>query len=257
MNQHLTAELRFSIIPEWVTYADISDKALRLYSVLARFADNQTHEAFPSRETLAQKMNCSTSSVDRATEELMNIGAVTKRQRHNSSLVYTLKVSQGVITHEEGGSSPVKRGVVTSDDLTITTELEPLNDTNRHFTDSDMSIHFNDFWEIYPRKMGKGEAKAAFVKAVNRFGHEVILDGVRALAADPNLPAPQFVPRAATWLNQERWDDEPYPVPDPASIPGVSRGPKSPHVGGPREWVKDMHDMDEHWECRPGEFGCK
>lgn len=124
--------------------------------------------------------------------------------------------------------------------------------------DSDLSKAFNDFWEIYPRKMGKGEAKAAFVKAVNRFGHEVILDGVRALAADPNLPAPQFVPRAATWLNQERWDDEPYPVPDPASISGVQRGvAKSPHVGGPREWVQDMHDLGEHWECRPGEFGCK
>lgn len=32
---------------------------------------------------------------------------------------------------------------------------------------------------------------------------------------------------------------------------------KSPYVGGPREWVRDMHDLGEHWECRPGEFGCK
>jgi hypothetical protein len=53
MQDNLTAEIRFSIIPEWITYADISDKAIRLYSVLARYADNQTHQAFPSRETLA------------------------------------------------------------------------------------------------------------------------------------------------------------------------------------------------------------
>ena len=71
MHDNLTAEIRFSIIPEWITYADISDKAIRLYSVLARYADNQTHQAFPSRDTLAGHMHCSAKSVDRATEELI------------------------------------------------------------------------------------------------------------------------------------------------------------------------------------------
>jgi hypothetical protein len=266
MNHQINTDLRFSIIPEWVLDADISDRAIRLYSILARYADNETLQAFPSRETLAKRANCHWRSVDRAIDELVTLGAITKQHRRNGesyqSNMYTLRrvgpqVSPPTDRADRGVLTPQSVPTDTGGNLTITTELEPLNDTNRHFTDSDMSIHFNDFWEIYPRKMGKGEAKAAFVKAVNRFGHEVILDGVRALAADPNLPAPQFVPRAATWLNQERWDDEPYPVPDPASIPGVQRGPKSPHVGGPREWVKDMHDMDEHWECRPGEFGCK
>jgi hypothetical protein len=249
MEEHLASELRFSIIPEWITYADISDKAIRLYSVLARYADNQTHQAYPSRDTLSEKMRCSRSSVDRATEELIAIGAVTKKQRHNSSLIYTLRVSQGVVTSDEGGSSPMTRGVVTSDDLTITTELEPLNDINQQF---------NQFWDIYPRKLGKGEARGAFAKALTKFGAEVILEGVRRFAEDPNLPAPQYVPRAATWLNQERWDDEPYQPQDVSKIPGVQVGvSKSPYVGGPREWVKEMHDMGEHFECRPGEFGCK
>jgi hypothetical protein len=266
MNHQINTDLRFSIIPEWVLDADISDRAIRLYSILARYADNETLQAFPSRETLGKRAFCNAKAVTKAIDELVVIGAVIKQHRKQGesyqSNLYTLRRVGPILTpprvsFDTGVGSDLTPPRVSDDPLTITTELEPLNDTNRHFTDSDMSIHFNDFWEIYPRKMGKGEAKAAFVKAVSRFGHEVILDGVRALAADPNLPAPQFVPRAATWLNQERWDDEPYPVPDPASIPGVQRGPKSPHVGGPREWVKDMHDMDEHWECRPGEFGCK
>ena len=25
----------------------------------------------------------------------------------------------------------------------------------------------------------------------------------------------------------------------------------------PRQWVRDLHDQGEHWECRDGEFGCK
>ena len=28
-------------------------------------------------------------------------------------------------------------------------------------------------------------------------------------------------------------------------------------VASPRQWVAEMHDLGEHWECRPGEFGCK
>ena len=96
------------------------------------------------------------------------------------------------------------------------------------------------------------------MKAVDKFGADVVLEGVTRFASDPNLPAPQFIPRAATWLNQERWDDEPYSAVDLASIPGVQKGvSKSPYVGGPREWVQDLHDLGEHFECKPGEFGCK
>jgi hypothetical protein len=155
----------------------------------------------------------------------------------------TDKADRGVLTPQ---SPPTDTG----GNLTITTELEPSNDIHQQF---------NSFWEIYPRKLGKGEAKDAFVKAVMKFGADVVLEGVKKFAADPNLPAAQFVPRAATWLNQERWDDEPYSAVDPASIAGVSRGvaPRSPYVGGPREWVEDMHKLGEHFECRPGEFGCK
>lgn len=35
--------------------------------------------------------------------------------------------------------------------------------------------------------------------------------GLERLRNDPNRPAPEFVPRPMTWLNQERWNDDPYP----------------------------------------------
>lgn len=36
--------------------------------------------------------------------------------------------------------------------------------------------------------------------------------GLERLRNDPNRPAAEFVPRPMTWLNQERWNDDPYPV---------------------------------------------
>jgi hypothetical protein len=49
-------------------------------------------------------------------------------------------------------------------------------------------------------------------------------------------------------LNGERWEDE---------YGEVREVLRSPYVGGPREWVRDMHEMGEHFECKEGEFGCK
>lgn len=119
----------------------------------------------------------------------------------------------------------------------------------------ELVIAFNEFWDVYPRKLGKGEAKRAFEKAVKKHGADVVMEGVRCLAADPNLPDPQFIPRAATWLNGERWGDDPYP---PKQSSGVGRFVKPPaDIPGARAWVKALHDQGEHWECRAGEFGCR
>lgn len=249
MTHSIRIDRRFAIIDEWLLDLPVSDRAIRLYAILARYADNETHKAYPSRATLAERLTCSLASVDRAAAELVSNGAMSKRLRANSSIVYTLHTAapDGVVTHDEGGSSPVTRGVITDDDLTRTTEPEPLNKKTAHKL-------FDEFWSLYPRKLGTGEARQAFEKAVKAHGPDVILDGVQRFASDPNLPAQQFIPRAATWLNQERWGDDPYSAIEPDAKRNLV---KSPYVGGPREWVQDMHDQGEHFECRPGEFGCK
>jgi hypothetical protein len=269
MNDHINTDLRFSIIPEWVIDADISDRAVRLYAILARYADNETLQAFPSRETLAKRANCHWRSIDRAIDELVALGAITKQHRRSGesyqSNMYTLRrvgpqLSPPTDKADRGVLTPQSVPTDTGGNLTITTELEPLNDIQQFEPERQLKLQqeFNDFWEVYPRKLGKGEAKGAFVKAVDKFGADVVLEGAKKFASDPNLPAPQFIPRAATWLNQERWDDEPYSPVDPAQIPGVTKGlSRSPYVGGPREWVQDLHEMGEHFECKPGEFGCK
>lgn len=78
-------------------------------------------------------------------------------------------------------------------------------------------VAFEKFWETYPRKEGKGAAKAAYIKAVHKFGgniHATIIDATRRYANNPNLPEKKFIPHPATWLNQERWLDEDLPQGD-------------------------------------------
>ena len=208
MEQSIRLERRFAIIDEWLLDLDISDRAVRLYAVLARYADSETRKAYPSRDTLAGRLRCSTKSVDRAAQELVESGAMTKKHRHNSSIIYTLRVVQGGGHHSPGGSSPVSRGVDTGVELTRTTELEPI-ELEPH---NDIVQAFNEFWEIYPRKQGKGKAKEAFIKATKVAHVDEVVAGAERYAADRNLPDPKFVPLPATWLNQERWDDGPLPL---------------------------------------------
>lgn len=75
---------------------------------------------------------------------------------------------------------------------------------------------FSEFWKAYPRKVGKVAAKKAFAKAwtslVSQGGEPTdILTGVALFARDPNKPSKEFLPHPSTWLNEGRWDDEPYP----------------------------------------------
>jgi hypothetical protein len=201
MEQSIRLERRFAIIDEWLLDLDISDRAVRLYAVLARYADSETHKAYPSRGTLAERLKCSKASVDRASQELVEAGAMKKKQRHNSSVVYTLQVSspmtRGVVTGDEGGSAPVMRGVLTGDDLTITTELEP---TKQEL----LNQAFDKFWAVYPKKDDKPLAKRSFEKALHRTTLEVIVAGAERYRDDPNREA-GFTKNPSTWLNADAW----------------------------------------------------
>lgn len=71
-------------------------------------------------------------------------------------------------------------------------------------------VGFAEFWSVYPRKEAKGAAKKAWTKAVRRVEPERIVAGALRYRDDPNRD-PGFTAHPSSWLNAERWDDEPLP----------------------------------------------
>jgi hypothetical protein len=69
---------------------------------------------------------------------------------------------------------------------------------------------FDIFWKAYPRKTGKGDARKKFAKALTKTSFENIMAALGKVKASAQWKKDdgQFVPYPATWLNQERWDDE-------------------------------------------------
>jgi hypothetical protein len=70
---------------------------------------------------------------------------------------------------------------------------------------------FDDFWQMWPHKVGKPDAKKAYAAAIKRGNtHRVIMEGVVHYIHDKPPDRPWLNP--GTFLRQERFNDQPAPV---------------------------------------------
>jgi len=91
-------------------------------------------------------------------------------------------------------------------------EIVELDRNNPHPPSKDRikySDEFTSFWELYPRRVGKGDAWRAW-KALKPAERAGVLEGLhRHLEHWDRIEIPtQFIPHAATWLRQSRWEDD-------------------------------------------------
>jgi predicted transcriptional regulator len=248
--EKLGADNRFAIVPEWVIALDISHTAFRLYAVLARYADNITHQAFPARATLAQRLQCSEKTVDRAVEDLVAHGAIHKQSRGRyASALYTVMTAapgETKMSTEQTEMSSEQTDLSfrsdKNDHLTRTTELEPDN---------------------YIEKKSKKATSIPDRFALSDSLREAMMGRHPSLDLDEQVDAfvdfhtakgsvfKSWDAAFRTWCRNAVRFAEPRTVIHKQALKPAAEGPTQ------RAWVLKMHDMGEHWECRPGEFGCR
>ena len=133
VDESVTADVKFAQVPHWVLELPLSDKAVRLYAILSKYADNADGTSYPGRGTLAKLMHCHRSSVDRAVEELIAAGCITKKVRYKegryTSSLYTVRripprsMDEGSRTH----ATTPSRADATTSSHPCDIELEPQN----------------------------------------------------------------------------------------------------------------------------------
>lgn len=122
---------------------------------------------------------------------------------------------------DKGLLSYVYQGIHTDENLipTVNKILSLLNKNNdndnevtSHVT-SNVTYHvtseeFGRFWEVYPKKKGKGDAEKAFRKA--NVPVDVLIEAVNKQKGSESWTREdgRFIPYPATWLNGRRWEDE-------------------------------------------------
>ena len=70
---------------------------------------------------------------------------------------------------------------------------------------------FDLFWQNYPRKVAKGDARKAWLQTESiRPDMKTVIEAIQKQCQSEQWrkDGGKFIPYPATWLRQERWDDE-------------------------------------------------
>jgi len=181
--------------------------------------------AWPSIQTLAHFARISERSVYRSLERLEELGEIKTVSKggkgkgvYKTNLYFIALVCPdncaGDWNHTLVDSVRSRGDIVSGLEVTRLADkpiIEPVIETN--VAQSATEQRFLEFWKIYPHRPGDGKkpAKTAFCRLTIKKQMEAIA-GAKKMADDPDLPATgtyerRFIPMAATWLHQERWND--------------------------------------------------
>lgn len=107
---------------------------------------------------------------------------------------------------------PSRAGVTRVEDITSNLEIAGQEENKKeNARDARSPVSgFLDFWALFPNKVGKRDAEKAFATAIRRAPLEAIMAGLRRYVAKTD-DRPWCNP--ATFLNQNRWEDQPAAVP--------------------------------------------
>lgn len=196
---------------------------------------NGRWEAYPSNETLAGETLTTVRSVQRALRELLTLGWVADRGKHDEygTRVWRLLKSEheGEIAAEHatqrcmstplaGDASPAKSGgdigvadigvVLSPTPMSPKREAIPEREAKDKYTDdATQRDTFPEWWARCPRKIGKGQARRAYTAALKKASPEELAEGMERFARSCVGRDPKFICHPSTWLNGERWlDDE-------------------------------------------------
>ena len=121
-----------------------------------------------------------------------------------------------------GGSDQGKR----SDDVRANIERtspdvrDPVPSRPVPISNAQNDAHFDEFWNVYPRKVAKKAARKKFDAAVKGgVDPSEIVSAARDYAKAKDGEDPKYIAYPTTWLNQGRWEDEAdTPAPKPFDL---------------------------------------
>ena len=183
--------------------------------VLLAIADfcNDEDEAWPSIATLAMKARLTTRQVKRVLIALEEAGEiqVIKNAGQNGTNRFLVTVGRGDKL-SPGGDIQEGKGVTfcASEMSKMSPKPSRTIISKEPSINTELLADFEIWWTKYPRRIAKGAARRAYLSAIKTASPEVLLDGVVrfATAVTANRTPPKFIPHPATWIRNERWNDE-------------------------------------------------
>ena len=186
---------------------------------LADHHNGETGKCFPSINRISELSEMSRRSVECHLETLEKIGLIKRVNQFRetggkSANSYILELTG---TYENISDAQNLRMVceksahgdtqnLRMNNLVINNLGKETNNTSSK--DDEVNYYFDQLWEMYPRKVGKGQARKAYVAASKKIDFFDLLPKLEAYVATLDGKDKQYMPHLATWLNGERWADE-------------------------------------------------
>jgi hypothetical protein len=167
-----------------------------------------------ARDALAYRLHIASDELAEALNPLIQCGLFIDSEHQASTTIAPSKHNDSAVL------APRKQSATTE---------KSRDRVEKRRVSSEIENQFDQFWQAYPSR-GKADnpkkpARTSFERAIrNGATAEAIIDGARIFASNPaSKPGTEFVPMAATWLNQNRWQDAPTSAPNPYTA--MSRAP--------------------------------
>ena len=189
--------------------------------------DDSSHSTIAGQQTIATMLGCSVEKVRRAIGILESSGILNREQRHGAGGYRTSDQTIVNTTYRAEslpGETPAGRNTRRENNVHLPDESSSptpqilgavdviqIDQSEGHSDVNAIELiptrSFAEFWIIWPRKDSKKSAAAAWARAITRCDSETIHEAARQYRFNPHIPAKQFIPHAATWLNGDRWQD--------------------------------------------------
>jgi hypothetical protein len=209
-----------------------------LLVILAEHLNKETRRCDPSVATLAREANTTPRTVARLLAELKAAGEIeiTTGGGRNHCNSYTIAAAENPDTavtfstanpdtRDSVSSSNTLTPVTGFDGETLTNQVRnPDNVVRRTIRNQKDIFHagedsdFTAFWSAYPRKVAKPAALKAWRSAKHRPPLADLLAALDRHKGSEQWQSDRFIPYPATWINQQRWEDELPPAEKPKPL---------------------------------------
>lgn len=199
-----------------IFYLKLLLKSIRDEGKLVRFIGNKIVPY--DVKSLAKLTNVSVDTVAVAMKLFEEFGLVKKL---NTGELYLSQIKE-LIGSETEGARRVRRHraikqqeqallqcnddvIICNDHIEIDKELD--EDIDKEIDTKETM--FNEFWELYPRKINKKKSRTAYER-ISKVNHDLIIEDLteRVQTEEWLKDNGKFIPHPTTYLNGERWFDE-------------------------------------------------
>lgn len=190
---------------------------------IANHAKRDGTGAWPSIKTIALESRLSEREVQYALRTLVSIGELAIQQGegpHGTNLYSMPMMGAKSAPANSAGCKIQQTGVQISAEMGVDFAPEP--SLKQPSLEDKPSLAFNQFWESYPRKVGKVTALKVWDKlSLDRISTH-IMEGLTTWTYSLEWSDPKFVPHPTTFLNQRRWEELPMAQPRSEAQHGTS-----------------------------------